>query len=628
VDGGAGWRAPTPVAAEASDPAGSVGRLVDGRHRGVPDPPLPGGVRIRLFGPLEVRTASRTLVFRDFPSRKAKTACEILAGAAGRAVSKDELIEALWGDKLPRNPTASAHHTISLLRGTLAADDGSQPIVTDRGRYRVDLDVAEIDTVHFDALIDRAASEHGSSALAHLVDAVGLVGGAVLEDEMYAPWAAELRERYRRRVQRALLDAARMAMVEDDPLLALRMAERARLESDVVLEEGFALCASALIRLGRRHEARVLIAELEHRMHDEFGATIAPETTLLRTLLRSPAPATVNQTAITVETITVTPIEELPFVGRQSELSRIDDACRRVGDGANETLIVHGGRGIGKSRLLVEATANLPAGMVGRRFTCLPSDADHPLFVVNRLIRSMANEAGRDRVPAPSDSVADAYGRLADLIDDVGPTVLAIDDLQWSDTASLAVLAALARPHAVRSVLVLATERSPADVTAGVDERDRVGRCLPGAPAIELGPLSSSAVGELPIAGAWEETGGHPGLLAACVDAARADGQLGAAAIADILDWVGSPDSVARVALGAAAAIGSRFRVDAVSAALGVSPATLLDILDDPVRRQLIERIGTTGRPFEQEFAFRADLTRRVLASRVAGRRLLPEPRG
>ena len=202
----------------------------------------PSTVRFSLFGQIEVRTASRRLGVSDFPSRKAKQMCQLLAAAAGRPVSKDRLIEALWGAKLPRNPSAAVDHTISVLRSVVAADDGAQPIVTERGHYRIDLAVAEIDLVRFDQLVDSSSTAIHTATLPALLEAVELAQGTVLEDEMYAPWASMPREHYGQRVQRVLLDIARRALVSDDPHLALAMAQRARAESMIVLEEGFGLC--------------------------------------------------------------------------------------------------------------------------------------------------------------------------------------------------------------------------------------------------------------------------------------------------------------------------------------------------------------------------------------------------
>jgi hypothetical protein len=215
-----------------------------------------------------------------------------------------------------------------------------------------------------------------------------------------------------------------------------------------------------------------------------------------------------------------------------------------------------------------------------------------------------------------SHDVARGRGAYVDVLRQIEQhaLVLAIDDLQWSDAESQAVLTAVARPHAVRSVLVLATVRTDTGVEAG----RHLELCPPGASTIELGSLPRSAVDALPMTRAWEETGGHPWLLAACVEADRLDGHLGAAVIAGVLEWVGSPGSAVRLVLGSAASIGSRFRVDELSALVGVSPATTLEILEDPERRQLVARVGSAERPREQEFAFCADLARRVLSASVA----------
>ena len=90
----------------------------------------------------------------------------------------------------------------------------------------------------------------------------------------------------------------------------------------------------------------------------------------------------------------------------------------------------------------------------------------------------------------------------------MGPTVVTIDDLQWADDASLAVIAGLGRPHGVRSLLVIATRRIDEST-----EDDRLHEVLGRPTVVELGPLSKAVVDALPIESGWEESGGHPGLL-------------------------------------------------------------------------------------------------------------------
>jgi DNA-binding SARP family transcriptional activator len=568
-------------------------------------------VQFSLFGSIEVRTASRHVGVADFPSRKAKQVCELLVSSAGRTVTKDQLIESVWGEKLPRNPSAAIDHTMSILRSTLVGDDGAQPIVSERSRYRIDLSVAEIDIVRFDELVDQSSCMSRTAQLPKLLEAIGLVRGAVLEDEMYAPWAEVLRDRYGQRVQRVLLDLARSALVHDDPQLALTMAERARQESSVVLEEGYALCVSALMRLGRRHDARVLTVELEHRMAVELGAELASDTAMLLSLVRGSGAAT-SPEAVRVDARLTEPIDVLPFVGRDAELAVIDEAIARVEQGANELLIVQGASGFGKSSLMA-ALASGPTRNV-RSFTCLPSDATYPLYVAHRLMRTIANEAGIEYLSPLGETVPAVFDRLAEMFDALGPTIIAIDDLHWADDASLAVIGGLVRPHAVRSLLVIAA-RWPIESR----ELDRCGSALGRSKVIELGPLPREVVDALPIDLGWDESGGHPGLLMACIEASRLEGRLSATAVADVLGWVGPTGSIARTALETAASIGPSFDASELAGRLGLSPTTIRGLLVDLERRHLVRMVDPQAGLYE----FQAALTRRTLRETSASRLML-----
>ena len=572
----------------------------------------PSTVRFNLFGPIEVRTSTRRIGVSDFPSRKAKQVCQLLAGAAGRPVSKDRLIDALWGAKLPRNPSAAVDHTISLLRSVVAADDGAQPIVTECGHYRIDLSIAEIDLVRFDQLVDGSSTANLPAALPALLEAVELAQGTVLEDEMYAPWASMLRDHYGQRVQRVLLDVARGALVDDDPHRALAMAQRARYESVIVLEEGFALCISALIRLGRRHDARILMIELERRMAAELGAELAPETMMLRSMLRGSGAYTPLELPVAARV--TQPIDALSFIGRESELATIDAAVRRCVDGASEMIVVQGASGIGKSALLaaIESRPDCPV----RSFACLPSDTPHSLYTVHRLMRSLVKEAGLESIPPVGESVAAAFHRLAALLDAIGPTVITIDDVHLADDASLAVIVGLTRPYEVGSLLVIAS-RDLHDAVGG----DRCEVVLAGASTIELAPLTRSVIDTLEIEAAWDETGGHPGLLSACVEACRSDGNLSPRAVADVLASVGPDGSAGRVMLEAAAQLGRSFTAKDLAAVVGLCPQTVIEVLADLERLHVIDAAD----PNEDRFEFRAALAHRALLDTAQARRILTE---
>ena len=182
-------------------------------------------VDIRLLGPLRVITPSMHLSGRIFRAARHASSCHARRHI-GKPVSKDRLIELLWGDRLPMNPGATVEHTVSGA-SVLRQEGVPSAIVTAAGGYRFDLSRARIDVVEFDGLVEAAARQSGVDALRRLEAAVGFVDGKFLEDEKSAPWVAVIREHYHRRVERALLDGARLALAHDQPELARSLAERA-----------------------------------------------------------------------------------------------------------------------------------------------------------------------------------------------------------------------------------------------------------------------------------------------------------------------------------------------------------------------------------------------------------------
>ena len=319
------------------------------------------GVRteIRLFGSFQVVGPNGRLTVSDFPSRKAKQVGAVLAFARGRPVSKDRLVDLLWGERIPRDPSATVEHAVSLLRSTLATVAEVPTIITERGCYRLDPKQVGIDLVRFDELVDVAARSLGLDRLSALQAAAAVATDDVLADEPTAPWAEVERDRYRGRIERVALEIAELALAHDDADAAHEAAERARRASVSVLEDAYALDIAALVRLGRRHDARALMRELERRLADEEASEPSARTAALRVLLR-PAPHR-GQRSVTAPITTMLefdarefPASVLPFIGRDEPVATIGDAIERARGGANELVVVEGAPGTGKSRLLAE----------------------------------------------------------------------------------------------------------------------------------------------------------------------------------------------------------------------------------------------------------------------------------
>jgi hypothetical protein len=162
-------------------------------------------------------------------------------------------------------------------------------------------------------------------------------------------------------------------------------------------------------------------------------------------------------------------------------------------------------------------------------------------------------------------------------------------------------------------LLVIAT-RWPAES----DGLDRTALALGRSKVMELGPLPRDVVDALPIELGWDESGGHPGLLTACIEAHRIGGRLSAAAVADVLAWVGPTGSAARIALEAAAVMGRSFDTNELAGHLGLSPSTIRGLLTDLERRHLVRVVDPQAGLYE----FQAALTRRVLRETAGSRQL------
>lgn len=211
----------------------------------------------------------------------------------------------------------------------------------------------------------------------------------------------------------------------------------------------------------------------------------------------------------------------VPFVGREGELARLDAALDEVTAGAAITMFVEGESGIGKSALVKSflekvETRRGPLILNGR---CYERESV-PFKGMDGIVDSLAHELlrrhpvdvallltdevealarvfpvlrrvpaiARMRVPRPTSPVelrSRAFRGLRELIAAIAataPVVITIDDLQWADTDSLALLREIVHPPNAPDVLVIATWRRD-----GGPKPD-----LPGdVRTIELAPLSA-----------------------------------------------------------------------------------------------------------------------------------------
>jgi DNA-binding CsgD family transcriptional regulator len=293
---------------------------------------------------------------------------------------------------------------------------------------------------------------------------------------------------------------------------------------------------------------------------------------------------------------------------RDLELERIDDCVRAARGGAGSLLLIEGSAGIGKSRLLAAARGyarELGLSVLSAHGSELERDFAHgvvrQLFEPQLAAATAADRAeiaagaaslaapllapaavGRDAVvatlPAPSDQAFAVLHGLYWLCANLAqrrPLLLTIDDLHWSDLASLRWLAYLSHRLAGLPVAVVVTARPTKDAPT-----DHLIAELPAA-ILRPRPLSPGAVAallEAELGQAADQrfaeachalTGGTPFLVRELVLALR---ERGVAPISAELECVRAlaPRSVARMILGRLRRLGpTAVRLAQATAVLG-----------------------------------------------------------
>lgn len=410
----------------------------------------------------------------------------VLAVGGREVVTKDAIIERLW-DRPPGNPTAAVDTALSLLRRALGS--AAEIIETHRPGYRL---VCSTDLGELDDLI-RAGKWQ---------DALALLDSELLAGEPESEWVVQQRRDLDRRRIEVTVQAARVAAGRGDDSTALdRFAAAVR--ADPLREDAHRGVMTTLARLGRTAEALRAYEQCRRVLREQLGVDPAQETAAVYERILAGRPPTADPTPLA-------DAGDVPLLGRRSELARLTSAADRC-----RVRVVLGEPGIGKSRLLEEVTARLPPDRV-RSTKCFRLVSPIPYAVLTDLAPDiLGDEADHDTGSrlGPEATATRLAARLAATLGDESVT-LVIDDLQWADEPSLAVLGLLLRrrPAGV-TVLVAARDAELAHDGAGAGLLE-LASTLGLVDTVTLGPLDADEVvwGGFSFED-WERSGGHPLLL-------------------------------------------------------------------------------------------------------------------
>ncbi|MGQ0745022.1 MAG: helix-turn-helix transcriptional regulator [Acidimicrobiales bacterium] len=365
------------------------------------------------------------------------------------------------------------------------------------------------------------------------------------------------------------------------------------------------------------------------------------------------------------------------FVGRKRELQVIEGSLRRLGNGEAGFIEVRGDPGIGKTRLLSEASRRIAragaavfAGSTGE----LERDVPFGVFV-----DALDDEVARLDPATLSNGLPDvgdlgvvfpAMSRLARRpVDPVGieryrlhqsvrallerlatrrPVLLTLDDLHWADEASVELLGYLVR-HPPRGRVLLVVAYRPRQASSRL--LGALGETTGAAPVrLELGPLAEAEVAEwvgaqmgtTAHASLYRETGGIPLYLEALTAASGRDDRAGGggssivspaaayegheileAVRATLVSELAALSPPARAVAEAASVVGDPFEPDLVAAVAGCSEDEVLCGLDELCACDMV-RVADGPR----RFRFRHPTVRRAIyGAAPAGWRLAAHAR-
>jgi DNA-binding SARP family transcriptional activator len=279
-------------------------------------------VEFRILGPLEVVEDGNPVALGTL---KERLVLGVLLLHANEFVSRERLIDDLWGEAPPPTARKAVNVYLSKLRKVLSVA-GGDPITTASGGYRLNVEPEGLDASRMRVLIADAqelvAKGEPKSAAERFQEALALWRG---------PTLAGLQLESRGRDEVAQLDELRLTALMDriDCDLALGRHERALGELGVLVPEHplrerlRAQQMLALYRAGRQADALEAYAEARRTLVDDLG--IEPSEALQRiqqAILRHDPSLETPKGTVAVNGLAPTPAESRPAAEPEGVTSR------------------------------------------------------------------------------------------------------------------------------------------------------------------------------------------------------------------------------------------------------------------------------------------------------------------
>ena len=224
-------------------------------------------MEVAILGSLEVRVDGRAI---PLGGPKQRALLTMLVLHANELVSRDRLIDALWGERPPPSVQQSLDTYVSRLRRALGGDR----VRRGSGGYVLNIEAGELDLERFESLVraarEASASGDGERAARMFGDALALWRGPALADVLYEPVASQEAER---------LEELRLGVLEEWIDIRLGTGESSELVPELealvrehpLRERLLAQLMLALYRAGRQADALATLQRARRRLRDELG---------------------------------------------------------------------------------------------------------------------------------------------------------------------------------------------------------------------------------------------------------------------------------------------------------------------------------------------------------------------
>ncbi|HEX7994327.1 MAG TPA: AAA family ATPase [Streptosporangiaceae bacterium] len=580
-----------------------------------------------------------------------------LAAHPGSPQTRQRIAGLFWPESADGQALTNLRRELHNLRQIMG--DEQSLVVSPRDLCWRDSPTCRVDLRVFDserqAALDAAAAGDTASVLAHGDAALASYRGEFLPGS-YEDWLLDLRSELERQCA-DLCDVIGQTRAGAGDFAGAAAAARRRIQLQPLEEVGYRTLMRLQADLGDRAGALSTYHHCASVLERELGVVPDRATQELLARLMKPAEAVITLPAPSASAAPGRPwAASAQLIGRSGELSKISQTWRATAAGQPGLIVVRGGAGVGKTRLVAEVADLARAhGAVLASTQCFAARGRLALAPVADWLRNPAVRAGVDVLDEPwrievdrlvptdhghstdaasARAMVDAWQRhrfyegLARAIIGAGrPTLLILDNLQWCDEETLAFLAFCLALDPAAPLLVVATLRddgsdgddAPADWVAGM----RASGLLT---EIALAPLEAADTALLAerISGrTFREpdvqllhatTGGFPLFIVEAVRGSQDPGQGGqpagdlAAVLRDRLSQVSPP---AREIVGLAAAVGTDFTLGLLTEASDLKADAVVAAVDELWRRRIVQE-------FRDGYDFSHDLLRDTAYAQVS----------